>query len=474
MAGARRPGAPAAAVGSGPSTGPEVDPDRTRRRAAWHRLGAPEETRPDPAPDAAAVVPCVACADGQSAQARGPRRSPRLTPLPRRHRAALPRRGPPLPLRPAGDGVHLERPEPLLAGQLAPALEAVRAERPLVEGRPHSAARLAVVPAVREATGPGGQGHVGEGEVEPGPVVPQPELAEPRRVQQQPLSVRQRHELATHGRVAPAGVVLADLPDEQPLLPEQNVRERALPDAGRSDEGDGAPGPQEGPDGDDPLTADRARRHDGHPDRDLLELGLGHGDLDRIPGEVDLREHHHGAGPRLPRRREVALDAPRVELAVERRRHQDHVDVRGEDLERRPIVRRRTTPELRPATQDRVHGGRPLRGPGIHGHPVADDRQLGRPCLVTEPSGHVALQRRGAGRREHVPGAAVGRDHPGREVTGARGGRLPRRGPRVVPAEGRQRRGARRARHAAHAVSPGRRGRRKSVSRVRSAKPIAW
>ena len=63
----------------------------------------------------------------------------------------------------------------------------------------------------------------------------------------------------------------------------------------------------------DPLARDVAHRVDGHADGDVLRLG----DLPGVVAHVELREHDHRIGAAVPRRREVALEATRVEVLVE-------------------------------------------------------------------------------------------------------------------------------------------------------------
>ena len=120
--------------------------------------------------------------------------------------------------------------------------------------------------------------------------------------------------------MAAPGVVLADLPDQETLLAEERVRERALPDAGRADEGDGSARAEERADGIEALPADRAGGDDWHAGRDLRELGLGDGHLDGVAGEVDLGEDDDRPGTGLPGGGEEALHATHVQVAVERGR----------------------------------------------------------------------------------------------------------------------------------------------------------
>ncbi len=275
---------------------------------------------------------------------------------------------------------------------------------------------------------------------------------------------------APHGGVAAPRVVLADLADQQPLLAEERVGERALADARRADEDHGPPCAQEGPDGVEARAADRARRDDRDADGHLLELCLGDGNLDRIPGEVDLRQDNDRPRPRLPGSRQVALDAPRVEVAVERCRDEDDIDVGREHLDRRAVVGRCLAPQLGAPRQDDVNGRGALLAPGVDRDPIADDRQLGRASLEPEAAGDAGLEWLGVLAGRHLPGAAVGGNDPGRDEPGpdARERRLPA----GIPAEGRepcQRRGG------AHRPVPGSasRGRRHSTSRNTGRKPIA-
>ena len=109
-----------------------------------------------------------------------------------------------------------------------------------------------------------------------------------------------------------------------------------------------------------------------------------------------LRTHHR---PRagLPRRDDEALDAPRVEVAVEPGDEEQHVDVRGHDL----LARRAARVEPRERAGAREHGvddRRPVGG-RLDRDPVADRGQVGRALrLVAQAPAHHGRARRVVGR----------------------------------------------------------------------------
>src|SRR5258706_12698386 len=102
------------------------------------------------------------------------------------------------------------------ADELPPALEAIRLEAAVGQGGRDRAARLAVVAAVPEPAAGDELVDVGEGLLE-AVRFPEGELAHPRRVEHE-TPVGQQVELAPRRRVPAARVVVADLPDERPLL----------------------------------------------------------------------------------------------------------------------------------------------------------------------------------------------------------------------------------------------------------------
>lgn len=166
----------------------------------------------------------------------------------------------------------------------------------------------------------------------------------------------------------------------------------------------------------------------GHADRDGLDLERR---SLRVRTEVRLRQDDHRRRAALPAEREVALEAPRVEVAVEPRDEEDDVDVRRDDLlDRLAVVGGREARELRPSRQ---HGVDERRVGRRDRDPVADRGQLA-PGLggVAEPAGE--LRRLLAARRvEEVRAPVLDCHARGLEAVGGKRGELVFEG--WVPAE---------------------------------------
>ena len=158
-----------------------------------------------------------------------------------------------------------------------------------------------------------------------------------------------------------------------------------------------------------------------------------------VGGQVGLVEHDDGSGAATPRDREVALDSPEVEVAVEARDDERDVHVRGEHLlaaRRRPCCRPRRSccAGMRCGGAGRP-GSRRCRSPvgACRGDPVADRGQLaGTGRLVAEPAGDHRIPIAGRG-RDH-PRVAV-RGHDPRRPPARRAERREGRRPALVPAE---------------------------------------
>jgi hypothetical protein len=158
------------------------------------------------------------------------------------------------------------------------------------------------------------------------------------------------------------------------------------------------------------LVRDVAHWEHGHSDRDLLRLD----DLREVVAEVELRQHDYRVCAAVPGRRQVALETPRVEVAVEAADEQDGVDVRDEDVllgfQPRCLAR-----DLRPARKDSLDRGSTARRVA-NGNPIADGRHAARQLVVAQPPPRArkAIVTVAA----HVVAAAVlGNDTSGLEAT---------------------------------------------------------
>ena len=105
-------------------------------------------------------------------------------------------------------------------------------------------------------------------------------------------------------------------------------------------------------------------------------LDLGHSGRKALRG-VALVEDDDRPGAALPARREIALEAPKVEVVAEGADDEDDVDVRRDHLLGDLLSRRLARERGRPL-EDGVHG----RGRGVgrilDGHPVADRQEIRR------------------------------------------------------------------------------------------------
>jgi hypothetical protein len=118
----------------------------------------------------------------------------------------------------------------------------------------------------------------------------------------------------------------------------------------------------------------------GHPERDALGLGQAQR---QVGAEIRLVQDDDGLGAALPRGRQVALEAARLEVAF-RQRHDEkhHVDVRGEHL----LLALQPRHLAREPRASREHGVDPLR----ERDPVADGREVGRGgYIVAQAAGHL-------------------------------------------------------------------------------------
>jgi hypothetical protein len=107
-----------------------------------------------------------------------------------------------------------------------------------------------------------------------------------------------------------------------------------------------------------------------HADGDRLDLGP---QRCRILAEIGLGQNDHRRGAAFPGGGEIALDAARVEVTVQRGDQEGHVDVGGDNLRTAGatcgLAHERTAPR-----QHIVDGGAPLLGADSRGYPVAGHR----------------------------------------------------------------------------------------------------
>ena len=160
----------------------------------------------------------------------------------------------------------------------------------------------------------------------------------------------------------------------------------------------------------DPASELRADGVDGHGARNAGDLRAARL---QIVGEVGLVEDDHGPRAALPRHREVPLEAPDAEVAIEAGDEKRDVHVCREDLLGR-LLARDLAREQAGARQD-VLDGRALlaRGPS-HADPVAHRRQVtARLRLVPHPPRHVG--QRFVVFEVHAERRAVGHRHARRQ-----------------------------------------------------------
>ena len=298
--------------------------------------------------------------------------------------------------------------------------------------------------AVAEAALEGQLGDVGEGGLDTLGGPGHAKRSDPGGVDEE-RAARQADKLAVRGRVAAAGVVLADGGRPLALRPHQRVDERGLAGPGRPEHDRGAATTEVcGPELLDPVAGQR--RHGPHLDAGRHGLGRDPQAI-HVAGEVRLVEEDDGCRTTAPGHREVALEAAEVEIAVQARDDERHVHVGGEHL----VVGQAQAPapvgvggiarERGPARQDRLDDGGVVTG--LDGDPVADRGQVARAeRLVPEAARDdgVTIAVRVC---EH-PRVPVRDDHPGgppaRRVERQEGG-----GPAGIPAEiGELRQGRRR------------------------------
>ena len=148
-------------------------------------------------------------------------------------------------------------------------------------------------------------------------------------------------------------------------------------DPGRADDTDGFAG-----------TQVRIARLKPPPQRELTAITgtspSDRGDLPdarrRVVAQVELVEDHHRPRAAAVRKRQVALEPPRVEVGVEAHHQEGEVDVRGHHLLARHLAGGLAADELALARHDRVDGAARFAEARPQRHPVADRRQAPRSC----------------------------------------------------------------------------------------------
>ena len=162
-----------------------------------------------------------------------------------------------------------------------------------------------------------------------------------------------------------------------------------------------------------------------HRDADCDRLDLEQRGAD-VVAEIGLRQDDDRRGAALPTQRQVSLEPPDVEVAVEAGGQEDDVDVRGDDLLDRLAVGGRGHPrELRPAGHDRLDE-RPLGPVRIRdGDPVADRGQVAALAGgMAKPAGELGRAVRAVVRVDDVGAPVLDGDARGLEAVGGERGEL--------------------------------------------------
>ncbi len=107
-----------------------------------------------------------------------------------------------------------------------------------------------------------------------------------------------------------------------------------------------------------------------HADRDSLDLGLAHSG---VGAEVGLGQHHDGGGAAVPGGGEIALDAARIEVRIERCHQEGDVGIGRDDL-RGMAAAHGLAQEGAAAREHIMDGGAGFRGANRGRHPVAGHR----------------------------------------------------------------------------------------------------
>src|SRR6185436_8892278 len=264
--------------------------------------------------------------------------------------------------------LELERTQ--LSSKLHIAVEALCLERPVRDRSPYGAIRLMQMRAVGEATTARDLDDLRKRRVEHGLVRPERELAHPGGIEEERPS-RKWDELAVRRRV-PAAPVLARLRGREQLLLREAVDQGRLADPRRAEERDGSAAAEV------PielLEAGACRRTDGvhrHAEGDRFDFREVFG---RIQGRVALVHDDDRSRAAVPRRGQVPLQAPRIQILAERGDEEDGVDVRRDHL-RDGAAPGLLARERRPAREDGFDDALPLAVELLDRDPVSRHRQV--------------------------------------------------------------------------------------------------
>ena len=229
----------------------------------------------------------------------------------------------------------------------------------------------------------------------------------------------QLDQLAGRSRV-PAAPVVADLGDRLHVLTAKTVDERRLPHSGGAEQSNRAIAREIRTELVDALAGQPAGDVDGNADRHSRHRGQCRL---HVVAEVSLGEHDDRLRARVPNGRQIALEPPGVEIAVEAGDQEDDIDVRAEHLlldgEPRGLPRDRG-----PARQDSVDDRSGSVVVRADDDPVAGHGQAAVSRLVVEPSGRLRGQIACLG-ADDIGATMLDRDACGQEaVTRVRGERL--------------------------------------------------
>ena len=209
-------------------------------------------------------------------------------------------------------------------------------------------------------------------------------------------TAREPEQLAVGRRVAPARVVFADIGGGLSLLAEQGIHERGLPHTGRAEDDRRAPRTHVRGEIAHVVTGQRREDHDGDARGHGLDRHQATLEVARHVGLVEDHDRGHATGPRDG---QVAFQAAQVEVAVQPRDEERHVDIRGDDLlvgqvAGGPAARIGRAPDEggAPGENGGDRGrivGSGLGAGGFEGHPVPDGRIVRRgKGFVAEATGH--------------------------------------------------------------------------------------
>lgn len=294
-----------------------------------------------------------------------------------------------------------------LALELAVALQTL-GRQPGLDG----AAGLTLMPAVAEAAAHGQLLDVREAGLDARQVsFPQMQLAQPRSVDEQAARGGEE-QLAMRGGMAAPVVALPHLGGLLDLAPQQIVAEGGLADARGAEQPDRPARAEIGDQLRASLAGRGAHRVNRHAHGDGLDFEQA---LLRIGAAVELVEDNDRLGAAVPSRRQIALDAAGVVVAVETRDEEDRVHVRGHHLLLR-LMTGRLAREPGPPGKHGMDHRPPLPHRRPHRHPIPHRRiarSAARPLQLMAKLPGKVRQVLGLPRRD--PEQPHLRHHPGRD-----------------------------------------------------------